>query len=94
MMKIGGLYRLNMTNNHGSLPVYAVRREEEELDYWGTGEDDNEVGLIKNGETFVLLDYRMFSKLVTIKVLTKDGIIGWIDVDQFSIKPYDEISSR
>ena len=54
----------------------------------------DEVGLIKNGETFVLLDYRMFSKLVTVKALTKDGIIGWIDVDQFSIKPYDEISSR
>jgi hypothetical protein len=70
------------------------------MPYDGPSIEDEEVGEIKNNEPFVLLDYKIFrgkikeNDLVTMKILTKDSIIGWIDVEVCMVQLYEQISTR
>ena len=109
-MKIGGMYVLYdkelSKENVFWRPIFLVARPSLDMEHEGDEIEDREIGEIRLDEPFVLLEYRVFAhkstriygkknaELITVRILTKDGIVGWIDVELFMIHPYDEVSTR
>lgn len=92
-MLIGKLYLLN--NNPFVLPEGKVMLFndhpknvllEQQADGYMDSDSLDIVGEISVGSSFVLLDYLVYqenpTKLISVRILTSSGIVGWIDIQE------------
>lgn len=82
----GKFYRLSGFKNTKFVSVYKYSAT-----FKSTGEEYETVGSLNIDDMFIVLEAEDLEKeigpeVIGLKVLTSDGIVGWIDVDWIKIK--------